>query len=502
LEGAQSNATASPQGCLGRWLHKQESSLLNKLIEVDTPPPADVSAALNDLRSTNKAFVVFRTEGGRDAAVNCLEDQGFEFERSQVKMDSVSFEPASTLFHNMHFSHKQRVYRVLMGIGVIVLALMIWSGAFYLPYAHYMLTFTSDQGSEPGVMYSITFSLVVIIGNQIMYFVCRAVALRAGFQVQGELETCYMVLYSIAIVFNVIVDLVVAYQMAYISMIRSGVRTHDGKLLYQVETGKEVFESYIMQKDLGGKLFSYFFPATCLLPFLFEPVMLYFLPLRAMTALVRRHPEISRIQAEDLFRASPMDLGRYADILVNVFLAVLVFLFPGGYTVLTFGALVLSHAYIYCYDHWRVLRAVPSFCVSSFILSNWSSGLLSVPCGILLATCVFKTNCNPGFPCAEDKALYLRCAAAFVIHIALHLLLLAYVVPVFGNAHCTASKSTYEECSQKCAQSWFTMNPVHCLRSKYIYEHDPPCDFCTTGKEHLLRRNKAIGQHFEAQAGD
>eukprot|EP00415_Alexandrium_ostenfeldii_P003161 UN3161 len=259
--------------------------------------------------------------------------------------------------------------------------------------------------------------------------------------------------------FNVLVDLVVAYRMAYIHMIRNGVRTHDGKLLYQVDTGKEIFESYIMQKDLGGKLFSYFFPATCLLPFLFEPVMLYVLPYRLMRTLVRRHAEITPAQAEDLFRATSMDLGRYADILVNVFLASLVFLFPGGYTVLTFGALVLSHVYIYCYDHCRVLRAVPSFCVSSYILSSWSSALLSVPCGMLLAAVTFKTNCRAGFPCVrEEHSLYMRCATAFFLHVGVHLFLLGYVLPCFGRERTTPSKNTFEECSRQCAPSWFTMN--------------------------------------------
>ena len=37
--------------------------------------------------------------------------------------------------------------------------------------------------------------------------------------------------------------------------------------------------------------------------------------------------------------------------------------------------------------------------------------------------------------------------------------------------------------------NWFSANSVHCLRSKYIHHHDPPCSFFTPGQEPIKRIN-------------
>jgi len=489
-----------PAGCVSQTLYKLEATLLESMAGDSSTPPQDVREVLDSLRSSSSAYLVFDTEEGRDKAVATVRrHKGVQFEGGTLTLDPVRFEPASVLFENVSFSRRDKVYRLIPGIGVICVALALWTGVFYMPYANYMLQVTSSQGDQPSILHATSFSLVVVIGNQIMYYVCREVAVRVGFRTRGQVETCYMVLYSAAILFNVIVDIVVAYNLAYLRMVAAGIRTHDGRLIEEVSSGREIFQSYAMQKELGGQLFSYFFPATVFIPFIIEPVMLYMLPLRLMTTCVRRHRELSRMQSEELFRACSMDLGRYADILVNLILATLVFLFPGGYTVLTFGALVFSHLYIYGYDHWRLLRAVPYFCLSSDTLSAWATALLSVPLGILASTVVFKLNCLGDFPCKPDHQIYMLCAAAFAIHIVVHMLLLAFVVPLFCTVKRTASEDTFQDCSQHCASSWFTANPVHCLRSKYVYGHSPPCDFCVTGKEHLMRTNPDIGQFFETQ---
>eukprot|EP00418_Pyrodinium_bahamense_P082899 CAMPEP_0179051800 /NCGR_PEP_ID=MMETSP0796-20121207/21429_1 /TAXON_ID=73915 /ORGANISM="Pyrodinium bahamense, Strain pbaha01" /LENGTH=297 /DNA_ID=CAMNT_0020748347 /DNA_START=1 /DNA_END=895 /DNA_ORIENTATION=+ len=253
-----------------------------------------------------------------------------------------------------------------------------------------------------------------------------------------------------------------------------------------------------MQKDLGYQLFSYAFPATFLIPFLIEPLMLYWLPLNAMKVFVRRHSELSKMEAESLFGATPMDLGRYGDILVNVTIAVLVFFFAGGYTVLMFGTLVVSHLVIYAYDHWRLLRAVPSFCISTNTVDRFASALFAGPCGLLLGCAVFKTNCRGPFPCTDEfTVLQLRCMAATLAHIFLHVFLLHMLAPCFVPKKDEVAQQTFEECSMSCAASWFTKNPVHCLRSQFIFGHKPPCGFHMVGKEHLLKKNKAIGQYFE-----
>ena len=67
--------------------------------------------------------------------------------------------------------------------------------AFYLPYAWFTLTFNYSYGQEPGFVAGMTFSMVVVAGNALMYLVCSEVADRARFIYVDDREVCYMLLY-------------------------------------------------------------------------------------------------------------------------------------------------------------------------------------------------------------------------------------------------------------------------------------------------------------------
>merc|ERR1719203_2356075 len=60
----------------------------------------------------------------------------------------------------------------------------------------------------------------------------------------------------------------------------------------------------------------------------------------------------------------------------------------------------------------------------------------------------------------------------------------------------------YSDMSISLAASWFSANPVHCLRSKLIHKHSPPCSFAYSGKEHLLNYNPHIGCYFRDEPAD
>jgi len=194
-----------------------------------------------------------------------------------------------------------------------------------------------------------------------------------------------------------------------------------------------------------------------------------------------------------------MDLSRYADVLLNVILAVLIFFFPGGFTLQMFAALAVSHVAIYGFDHYRILRSIPQCEFASMNVDWWAQWLLTVPCGIIIAAAVYKWAVDTNHHTWGYGIVYLT-SAAFLGHIVVHTALLLWFVPLFGRRDKEPSKKSYKECSKRLAQSWFTANPVHCLRSSFIYKHDPPCDFCMAGKEHLLRVNEAIGQYFDDTA--
>merc|ERR1712018_416504 len=100
--------------------------------------------------------------------------------------------------------------------------------------------------------------------------------------------------------------------------------------------------------------------------------------------------------------------------------------FPGGYTHLTFFAMVASHTFIYLYDHWRVLRSIPKCTFASMDVDWWSQVMLIPCCGLILSCLVFKANCQGCGFCLGDWNVLQAMLAAFVLHCIAHLLLLIY----------------------------------------------------------------------------
>merc|ERR1719276_120360 len=108
-----------------------------------------------------------------------------------------------------------------------------------------------------------------------------------------------------------------------------GFRTYHGTKLDDVTNPQEKFESYAMQRMLAENTFAYSFPSTFLIPFLLEPFITIYFPLKAGELLVRTHPMITGRTAEEWLMAFEMDMGRYADLLLNCLLGVIIFYFPG-----------------------------------------------------------------------------------------------------------------------------------------------------------------------------
>merc|ERR1719310_611611 len=84
---------------------------------------------------------------------------------------------------------------------------------------------------------------------------------------------------------------------------------------------------------------------------------------------------------------------------------------------------------------------------------------------------------------------------AFLAHIFLHTFVIRRIYKMKGKHE--KAKQTYAECAKHTPKTWFSVNPVHCLRSKYIWGHEPAQVYHMTGKEHLQRENPEIGSYFE-----
>jgi hypothetical protein len=483
--------------------------------EEDRPPPEDedeeeddaedfdMADKLTKMRSSRHAYVVFKSESERNAAVETVEKtNGFEFQGAKLEMHSLCTEPDTILWGNFGagLSQWDRAWLLFKGLGYIAIAILTWCSVFYQPYCWAVLTFNYDNGQEPDWKYGMAFSMVVVIGNAILYDICARVANMMGFLYSDSREATYMALYTLSCTLQVLLDIVVTYFIALRINVGMHFRTEDGTRLEKLDDFSPQFESYAMQRRLAENAFDYAFPSTFLIPFMIEPLVTIALPLRIGLLIVRSHPEIVGKSAEEWIASIPFDMGRYADLLLNVVLAIIIFFFPGGFTLRLFMFLAASHCFIYCFDHWRVLRVIPS-CNFATMEVDWSAQLLLAPCcGLMVSCLIFKANCQHYGFCLTGWRTPVVCIAAFFLHCLLHGLLLVKFVPVFKKTQAVSTEvKTYETVASESACSWFNANPVHCLRSKYIYKHSPYCQLWISGKEHMLQPNPAISCYFDDQ---
>jgi hypothetical protein len=470
-----------------------------------------VCDTLGRLRTTAEAYVLFNTEDARDLAIakaakleginyQYKDDDG-ETRTAKLMLLEEDNEPQSVNWAN--FGKKNIWINVLLGLLCILCALVVWCCCFYLPYAYSVMRADYAHGTDPNLFTRTMFGFIVVAGNALMYVVCAEVSDRIGFKTRSEREVCYMLLYCFACVFNVLLDLTCSYLMAYKTMVGMGMKTHNGEPLSEVQSFSRRFETYAMQKSLGGLLLDYSFPSTFLIPFLIEPLVVIYFPYKVMSLIVRTHPAIIGATADAYLASSPMDLSRYADVLLNLMLASLIFFFPGGYVLYMFVGLIVSHLFIYAYDRYRVLRCIPECDFATFDVEWWAQWLLCIPCGILLSCAVFKATCKDTDDCWHNRtAVVERCFMLFLLHIAVHTLCMVYVVPILGaktKAEQKRHDKDYKMCSRQMPCSFFSANPIHCLRSQYIYDHHPPFRYYIPGKDHMMEKNEDIHQYYEVE---
>jgi len=255
---------------------------------------------------------------------------------------------------------------------------------------------------------------------------------------------------------------------------------------------------------LGENTYRYAWPSTFFLCFVLEPFVTILIPYKLGKVVIRTHKEIQGSCAEAYIMAFEFDLGRYADILLNVFLGILIFYFPGGYIWTLFFAMAFSHSFIYCFDHWRVLKVIPSLKIVSTNVDWWAHVTMCACCATILSCLVMKANCESYSPyCKQDMGLIGLCSVAFTIHFVVHLLLLIYLVPTLGQEFEDENEGmTFEAVAKDEARTWFAVNPVHCLRSELIHGDKPHCRLASWGKEHFLEVNAKIGCHFSDGAAE
>jgi len=459
-----------------------------------------VEALLKDMSTTDSAFIVFESEASRDKAVEASKNKNVVIQGNSITLAKAICEPDTVNWTNFKVGQTEFYTKVFIGVVVIFLSLLLWCFGFYLPFAYFQASF-AEQGEEPGFVSAFIFSMLVVVGNQIMYFLCGTIAENVGFRYNHSQEALYIGLYTMSCSVNLVVDMVMEFFLAYEAATAFNTHTADGRLLEDLADYQAIFESYVMQRAVGARLFAYCFPATFVIPFLMEPIFGIFLPYHICKLLLRTHPECRGREAEkSLNFFAPMDMARYGDLLLNFTLSVLIVLFPPGTFLKMMLALVVSHIFVYLYDQYRIMRCVPAFDYSSDYIDREVQVLMGVPPAIVAAAIVFKGGCLPDGPvCVEGRFLVWSCIGAFLVSLLIHSICIRRIVPLFDNTwkEHKVSEATYKEAATSMASTWFSENPVHCLRSKYVYKHDPPCLYNTRGKDYLIRKNPKCGVHFE-----
>jgi len=505
-------------GALRKWLYAKEKGVLGPDDAEDDDER--IVQMLQDLKTSDTAFVVFTTEKNKESALDSLQEKGIKFKSKHadevtLSVTAVCNEPANLNWHNFGDpSPNAMMMRFWYGFfTVYVPALLIWFFCFYVPYAWSLYNFNYDNGAELPGYYSIIFTIVVCGGNATMYVVCDLCCDIIGFRYKDTKQVTYMLMYLVACMINVFLDMVVTYYTALKVMVGLDFRTYHGVRLADIDVFTEQFETYAMQRSLGANTYSYAWPSTFFLCFVLEPFVTILVPYQLGKIIIRTHTEIRGTCAEAYLMAFEFDLGRYADILLNVFLGILIFYFPGGYIWSLFYAMCFSHCFIYCFDHWRVLNVIPTVKIVSDAVDWWAQVMMCFCCAIILSCLVFKMNCETyaGY-CIQEFELLGACTVAGTAHFIVHFLLLYFLVPKLGERHDpvdnTEADMEFKAVAAYEPRTWFSANPVHCLRSKYIQLNATErkekiyCRVAAWGKEHLLQKNDAINCHFFRSAAE
>merc|ERR1719478_61117 len=394
--------------------------------------PQKLEQILRDMPPSDTAFVVFGTSEDADKALANAKDSGVKFEETILALEPTDAEPTVMNWQNFGDSSPPEMFRRMMSgfFKVYLPALAVWFFVFYVPYALSIYNFNYDNGAELPAFYSIIFTIIVVGGNATMYVVCDICGDIMGFRSKDTKQCMYMLMYLAACMINVFLDMAVTYAMALKIMVGLDFRTYDGTRLAHIDAFTDQFETYAMQRSLGGNTYAYAFPSTFLIPFLIEPFITVMIPYQIGKLVIRTHSEVKGSCAEAYIWAFDFDLGRYADILLNVFLGILIFYFPGGYTWTLFYGMFISHIVIYLFDHWRVLDVIPNIKITSYQMDWWAQACLAACCALILSSLVFKANCESyaGY-CIKDATLISVTALAGLMHFIVHMLLLVYIVP-------------------------------------------------------------------------
>lgn len=434
--------------------------------EQEPPAPEQIIEVLKSLQGSGHCYLVFETAAAAVAFDRIAKLRMFRG-KHQIKLKGVNSEPPGLYWQN--FSSMNFWPRIILGIFIIIMTIILWV-AMYMPYALF-------TGSRTSFWEGTLLGLIISGGNALMAQIIDMVTQWAGFRQKDRRDIAILSLALLSTLLNTVFDLWMVLRIS--------------KGVGGAETDAAEASSHGIDAIVARELFAMIVPGYLILPYLvtpfFEHVMPYFLGLWLV-----RSRRTSLRDAEDCLKCPEFDIcWRYSD-MHNNFTVCTLMLFtvsPHSYEVMLW--LVVFLVLVHGIDKYKLLRQTSQTFYTTKRLSDAASQWWCVPTGTLAAVTSWWA-CRAEILQSENAAL--TSIMVFFVHCALWLF-------VYGLCHHFSKRPEVVEtlpykkmCENLHAEgmmwSYFSTNPIYCLRSKYLGLKEPgsdyfPCVPYVPGRQHL-----------------
>lgn len=458
---------------------------------------AEALELIKDLPTTGSCFVILKTE--RD--MNACKDKPLPRFRGEHDIEVFAAEGGAetVLWDGFTVTDQERRWLMFVGLVQVLCVVGIWTLAFWGPYTLYILSWGGIAGASQGdATVGMVVGMLITVGNQIVYAACGTISENVRFGSRDLRDSYYTGLYTFAVFANTVLDMWLVSIMA---------------LGWQRDAAADpsaLVRNPSMQHAIFTQLIFYLWPCTLLLPFLLEPVVLNIGPYFLAKWLVRSRKRCTKQEAEECLAPPPFDLNRYGDNLINIMMVCLFFLLTGVTLWWIFAMLTISLWVVFCWDCYRFKRGTMRTHFATQDIDVLANYITAIPCAILASGFVFKARGGQGMVRSWDPdsflsdhpEIWIEVSLAFFGHLLLHNLILALIVPKCipsssGEAGEDADSGpegprdliTYQVVAERFCCNWFNANPVHCIRSRYLYQHEPAHVFYQPGREYLHQKN-------------
>jgi len=468
----------------------------------DKDPKKDPNYLATTCVSSERAIVVFKTEHGRDKALKQSKGK-IQWGTHKLRLKPVYAEPSGVRWGSVNVGSNNPALRIVQGLGMILLGEVTWALTVYWPYAYYVSGFSYANGDEPG-MESSVFSVLVSLGNQALYVVCLLAAERVGFFLNDTVQAMYMVTYMCTIMINISVDITFAVKTGYDRAVGVHARTADGILIRDLPRWSQVIQAYEIQHEMGAEVYLYGFPTTYFTPYIMELACAGWFIFHIQRRWVRSAAYLRGWQAEKALKTwVPVDASRYADVISSLLVAQLIWITPTGYVSSTFLSLFICNILLFFMDQHKALRWAEAWCFSSTRVDSYAFAILGLPLSLIpTAMFVKEMTCRPTATSCRlsDAEFFSASVAVYLGIVALHAVIFLSLPMLAPEQHKEAGEN-YSMVASRIPRSWFNTNPMHCLRSKYVYKHNPPCEMHIIGKDNVLQKSEEAKCYFEDRRG-